>query len=157
LGDYRPGLIAAQEHQVCHPYVEVGIDKATLRAVADDLGLVDLKDLPAAPCLSSRVTTGIAIDASLLPVINQVEEALRKQLTDQYSLEGVRCRIREGEVAIQLESSVGIGFLSGQFDESAVVVRKLFEQAGFPDQVQTVVFEPYEKGSAFLIETLDVS
>ena len=62
-----------------------------------------------------------------------------------------------GEVAIQLESSVGIGFLSGQFDESAVVVRKLFEQAGFPDQVQTVVFEPYEKGSAFLIETLDVS
>ena len=125
--------------------------------MADDLGLVDLKDLPAAPCLSSRVTTGIAIDASLLPVINQVEEALRKQLTVQYSLEGVRCRIREGEVAIQLESSVGIGFLSGQFDESAVVVRKLFEQAGFPDQVQTVVFEPYEKGSAFLIKTLDFS
>ena len=157
LGDYRPGLIAAQEHLVCHPYVEVGIDKATLRAIADDLGLADLKDLPAAPCLSSRVTTGIAIDASLLPVINQVEEALRKQLTDQYSLKGVRCRIRVGEVAIQLESSVGIEFLSGQFDESAVVVRKLFEQAGFPGQVQTVVFEPYEKGSAFLIETLDVS
>ena len=122
-----------------------------------DLGLEDLKDLPAAPCLSSRVTTGIAIDASLLPVINEVEETLRKQLTDQYSLQGVRCRIREGEVAIQLESTADIGFGSGQFDESAAVVRELFVQAGFPDQVQAVLFEPYEKGSAFLIETLDVS
>ena len=157
LGDYRPGLIAAQEHQVCHPYVEVGIDKSTLRDVADDLGLEDLKDLPAAPCLSSRVTTGIAIDASLLPVINEVEEILRKQLSGQYALEGVRCRIREGEVAIQLESSADIRFFSGQFDESAAVVRELFVHAGFPSQVQTVVFEPYEKGSAFLIETLDVS
>jgi hypothetical protein len=103
------------------------------------------------------VTTGIAIDASLLPVINEVEETLRKQLTDQYSLQGVRCRIREGEVAIQLESAADIGFASDQFDESAAVVRELFVQAGFPDQVQAVLFEPYEKGSAFLIETLDVS
>jgi uncharacterized protein len=157
LGDYRPGLVAAEEHQVCHPYVEVGIDKSTLRAVADDLGLEDLKDLPAAPCLSSRVTTGIAIDASLLPVINEVEEHLRKQLTDQYSLQGIRCRIREGEVAIQLESTIDIDFGSDQFDESASVVRELFLQAGFPDQVQTVVFEPYEMGSAFIIETLEVS
>ncbi len=157
LGDYRPGLVAAEEHQVCHPYVDVGIDKSTLRAVADDLGLEDLKDLPAAPCLSSRVTTGIAIDASLLPVINEVEEHLRKQLTAPYSLEGVRCRIREGEVAIQLESNLDIDFGSGQFDESASVVRELFVQAGFPGQVQAVVFEPYEKGSAFLIETLEVN
>ena len=156
LGDYRPGLVAAREHQVCHPYVDVGIDKSTLRDIADDLGLEDLKDLPAAPCLSSRVTTGIAIDASLLPVINEVEEILRKQLSGQYALEGVRCRIREGEVAIQLESSDDIRFFSGQFDESAAVVRELFAHAGFPSQVQTVVFEPYEKGSAFLIETLDV-
>lgn len=157
LGDYRPGLVAAEEHQVCHPYVEVGIDKATLRAVADDLGLEDLKDLPAAPCLSSRVTTGIAIDALLLPVINEVEEHLSKELNDQYSLQGVRCRIREEEVAIQLESAIDIDFGSGQFDEFASVVREIFVQAGFPERVQAVVFEPYEMGSAFLIETLEVS
>ncbi len=157
LGDYRPGLVAAEEHQVCHPYVEVGIDKPTLRVIADDLGLEDLKDLPAAPCLSSRVTTGIAIDASLLPVINEVEEHLRKQLTEPYFLQGVRCRIREGEVAIQLESTIDIDFGSGQFDESASVVREFFVHAGFPGQVHAVVFEPYEKGSAFLIETLEVS
>ncbi len=157
LGDYRPGLVAAEEHQVCHPYVEVGIDKSTLRVIADDLGLEDLKDLPAAPCLSSRVTTGIAINASLLPVINEVEEHLRKQLTEPYSLQGVRCRIREGEVAIQLESTIDIDFGSGQFDESASVVREFFVHGGFPNQVHAVVFEPYEKGSAFLIETLEVS
>ena len=73
LGDYRPGLIAAEEHQVCHPWVELGIDKQGLRGIAAELGLDDLKDLPAAPCLSSRVTTGIAIDAALLPIIDEAE------------------------------------------------------------------------------------
>ena len=49
LGDYRPGLIAAEEHKVRHPYVEADIDKDDIRAIARTLGLVDLQDLPAAP------------------------------------------------------------------------------------------------------------
>ena len=62
LGDFRPGLAAAAEHAVRHPYVECGIDKPAVRAIAAGLGLDDLAELPAAPCLSSRVETGIAID-----------------------------------------------------------------------------------------------
>ncbi len=157
LGDYRPGLIAAQERGVCHPYLDVGLDKATVRKVAGEMSLEDLKDLPAAPCLSSRVTTGIAIDSSLLPVVNQVEEMLRKQLAVSYALQGLRCRIREGEVAIQLESETEIDFSIGLFTEHVALVRRLFERAGFGKQVRRVVFEPYKKGSAFLIETLNVS
>ena len=72
LGDYRPGLSAAQEHQVCHPYVECGVSKASLRQIALNLGLTDLHDLPAAPCLSSRIETGITINPNVLPVINEV-------------------------------------------------------------------------------------
>ena len=34
LGDYRPGLQAASEHGVRHPYVEAGMDKAAVRALA---------------------------------------------------------------------------------------------------------------------------
>ena len=83
LGDYRPGLIAAAEHQVRHPYVEAGIDKETLRRVAGALGLHDLKDLPAAPCLSSRVTTGIPIDAELLPLIDRAEREAWLLLEDR--------------------------------------------------------------------------
>ena len=31
LGDFRPGLAAAAEHAIRHPYVECGIDKSTVR------------------------------------------------------------------------------------------------------------------------------
>ncbi len=156
LGDYRPGLVAAEEHQVCHPYVEVGVDKQTLREVAGELGLQDLKDLPAAPCLSSRVTTGIAIDAGMLPVINQVEEQLWRLLSSEFELQGVRCRIREGEVGIQVETDTSPDYqqLHTRYSNP---VKELFIAAGYPEQVATVVFEPYLKGSAFLIETLQVA
>lgn len=156
LGDYRPGLIAAEEHQVCHPYVEVGVDKQSLRQVAGELGLDDLKDLPAAPCLSSRVTTGIAIDAKMLPVIDQVEETLWEKLSLEVALKGIRCRVRENEVVIQLEtmSTPDYKNLTAQY---AGLVKGLFVDAGFSDQASLVSFEPYEKGSAFLIETLEVA
>ena len=156
LGDYRPGLIAAEEHQVCHPYVEVGVSKAMLREVANELGLDDLKDLPAAPCLSSRVTTGIPIDEKMLPVINEVEELLWQDLSLELALKGIRCRIREKEVAIQVETISAIDFAMLAEKFSGTVVDQ-FTAAGFSDQVASVVFEPYEKGSAFLIETLEVT
>lgn len=156
LGDYRPGLIAAQEHQVCHPYVEVGIDKATLRAIAAELNLGDLKDLPAAPCLSSRVTTGIEIDGKLLPVINEVEQLLAAQLANRMVIEGIRCRIREGEVAIQIEAAQAINFGTSEFDREIEMVRSVFMASGYERQVDRVVFEPYEKGSAFLINIQEV-
>ena len=157
LGDYRPGLIAASEHQVCHPWVETGVDKQTLREVADELGLHGLKDLPAAPCLSSRVTTGIAIDPAILPLVNRVEEALRTSLSREIDLVGIRCRIREREVAIQIETGESPDYEALAGSGYAGQVKSLFTAAGYADQVTSVVFEPYRRGSAFLIETLEIS
>jgi uncharacterized protein len=34
LGDYRPGLLAASERAVVHPYIEAGMDKPSVRALA---------------------------------------------------------------------------------------------------------------------------
>ena len=62
LGDFRPGLKAADEHRVRHPFVEAGLAKSDVRALARELRLDDLAELPAAPCLSSRVETGIAVE-----------------------------------------------------------------------------------------------
>ena len=39
LGEYRPGLNAARDHDVRHPFVEAGIDKASIRVLALELGL----------------------------------------------------------------------------------------------------------------------
>ncbi|MCJ2085087.1 adenine nucleotide alpha hydrolase [Methylobacterium sp. E-005] len=73
LGEYRPGLDAARAHGVRHPYVEAGFDKAAVRRLARDLGLGAVAELPSAPCLSSRVETGIAIEPETLTFIHAVE------------------------------------------------------------------------------------
>src|SRR5437763_3377140 len=71
LADYRPGLAAASALNVYHPYVDAGVDKAGVRRIAHALGLDDLAELPSAPCLSSRIETGLAIDPAVLGLVNE--------------------------------------------------------------------------------------
>lgn len=156
LGDYRPGLIAAKEHRVRHPFVEAEITKDMLRAIARSLKLTDLAELPAAPCLSSRITTGIAIDANLLPIINDIETGLWETLPEDLGVKGVRCRIRTAEVALEIEASADL-------DDEAPWARKARSLAadrliggGYEDHAHRIVIEPYRRGSAFLVETLEV-
>jgi uncharacterized protein len=156
LGDYRPGLVAAEEHRVVHPWVEAGIDKATLRDIAKSLGLEDLHDLPAAPCLSSRVTTGIAIDPAVLPLINEVEQALWEQLQAALPLKGIRCRIRPEGVAIEVETESPLDDKADYAEEARATVRRIFGSQGHAQVALSVSIEPYQRGSAFLVETLQV-
>ena len=155
LDDYRPGLIAAEEQGVCHPYVELDIDKANLRLIAAELLLNDLKELPAAPCLSSRVTTGIVIDPGLLPIVDVVEEAVRQRLMETVDLKAVRCRIREREVGLQIDTNELLG--AEIKAELIVSVREIFAREGYGEQATHVVIEPYKKGSAFLLEAIEVA
>jgi uncharacterized protein len=156
LGDYRPGLVAATEHQVCHPYVDVKIDKQTLRAIAKHLGLNDLYDLPAAPCLSSRVETGIAIDPQLLPVINEAEELLWENLQLFIPIKGVRCRIRKNGVAIEIETPHAVDPTADYALEATRLVSERFADHGFANYTANITIEPYRRGSAFLVETLNI-
>ncbi|HIG43610.1 MAG: adenine nucleotide alpha hydrolase [bacterium] len=156
LGDYRPGLEAAAEHQVCHPYVDMQIDKATLRTIAKHLGLDDLHDLPAAPCLSSRVETGIAINPLLLPIINEAEKVLWENLQLLLPLRGVRCRIRQTGVAIEIESSENIDPTADYSLKATELVAQIFADKGFPSYTANIIIEPYQRGSAFLVETLTI-
>jgi len=99
LSDFRPGLKAAAERGVVHPYVEAGLDKAAVYAIAASLGLTDLERLPAQPCLASRVETGIAINADDLAFIDAVESRLAAQLPQGAV---IRCRVTHAGVAIEL-------------------------------------------------------
>ena len=156
LGDYRPGLVAAEEHSVVHPYVEVAMSKDQLREVAKTLSLSDLQGLPAAPCLSSRVTTGIAIDADILPVINEAEEALWESLQLYLPLKAVRCRIQPDAISVQIDTPATLDPAGDYNTEAKDIVSRIFSAHGFENYLQTVSVEPYKKGSAFLIETLAV-
>jgi uncharacterized protein len=76
LGDYRPGLAAADEHGVRSPLAELGIGKAGVRALALLMN-VSIHDKPASPCLSSRVRYGEEVTAEKLAGIDRGESLLR--------------------------------------------------------------------------------
>jgi uncharacterized protein len=77
LGDFRPGLTAANEQAVRHPLVEVGMTKADVRAASAVLGL-DTWDKPASPCLASRFPYGTAITHERLQRVEAAENVLRQ-------------------------------------------------------------------------------
>jgi uncharacterized protein len=99
LSDFRPGLRAADEHRVLHPYVDAGLAKSDIYALASELGLGDLERLPAQPCLASRVETGIRISADDLAFIDRVETMLARHLGADAVL---RCRVTRRGIVIEL-------------------------------------------------------
>jgi uncharacterized protein len=143
LADYRPGLDAARRHGVRHPYIEAQIDKATVRSLARDLGLGDIAELPASPCLASRVETGIAIDPATLRFINCVELMIGAALAPRT----VRCRVRTGAVVIELDEQT-LGRLA---DPDADGLRQEIATLWPPaTPAPPIRFAPYRTGSAFI-------
>ena len=71
LGDYRPGMRAAREASILSPYIELGIDKETIRGLCAYYGL-EIADKPAMPCMSSRIIYGEEVT---LEKLNQIEKA----------------------------------------------------------------------------------
>jgi pyridinium-3,5-biscarboxylic acid mononucleotide sulfurtransferase len=144
LGDYRPGLEAAKTYRVRHPFVEAGIDKAMVRALAAELGLGDIAELPAAPCLSSRVETGLAIEVPVLRMIEEAEILLRETLAPRT----VRCRVRRAGIVAELDPDALEAMTEAMRDSLSRVLRALAEKHGLGPR--PVAFAPYRTGSAFL-------
>ncbi|MBV8096842.1 MAG: hypothetical protein JO110_27075 [Acetobacteraceae bacterium] len=143
LGEYRPGLDAAREHSVRHPFVEAEIDKSGVRALAARLGLGGIATLPASPCLSSRVETGLAIDAAVLKMIEDAERLLR----DTLSPGTVRCRVRAHGVVVELDGE-SLAALDGATE--ATLRAHMVGLAGRIGLKLPVSFAPYRTGSAFI-------
>ncbi len=74
--DFRPGQRAAAEHHVAAPLADAGLDKAEIRALAQEAGL-RIWDKPASACLSSRIEYGRRVTTEALRQVEDAEEALR--------------------------------------------------------------------------------
>ncbi|WP_428377893.1 hypothetical protein [Lichenicoccus sp.] len=142
LGDYRPGLQAARLHGVRHPFVEAGIDKATVRRIARLLGLGTLAELPSAPCLSSRIETGIAIEPATLALVHDVERTVTRRLRPAT----VRCRVRAEGMVVELDAPSLEALPAGRSD----LLREIEAMARRAGELRPVRFAPYRTGSAFL-------
>lgn len=143
LDDFRPGLRAAEQYAVRHPYVEVGIDKATIRNIARILNLQELSELPASPCLSSRVETGIRIDGDWLKAINAIEQNIRYS----QNVDTVRCRICREGIVIELTASTLSQLDDHQRREIESMVQSTIPQITGRHSVR---FREYRMGSAFV-------
>lgn len=96
LGDYRPGLEAAKEHEVLSPLSECKLVKPDIRAIAAHYDLF-IWNKPASPCLSSRVPYGEPITREKLRMIEEAENIL-----NDHGYEEVRVRFMGGDAKIEV-------------------------------------------------------
>lgn len=140
VGDYRPGAGAAAEAGARAPLKAVGLTKAEIRAASLELGL-PTADKPEAPCLSSRIPYGEAVDPRKLAVIEAAEDHLRA-----LGCREVRVRLHETGVGYLGRIELGAGELV-QFvtrPDREEILRKLRE-AGL--SIVTLDLAGYRRGS----------
>jgi uncharacterized protein len=94
LGDHRPGMKAAAEHQVRSPLIDEQIGKRTVRELARYWNL-SVAEKPASPCLASRIAYGIEVTESRVAMI-ELAESLIRELT---GLQVLRVRLESNELA----------------------------------------------------------
>jgi uncharacterized protein len=76
LSDFRPGQRAAAEAGARAPLAEAGLTKEDVRALSRELGL-PTAELPASPCLSSRLPYGTPVTLEALRRVERAEAAVR--------------------------------------------------------------------------------
>ena len=94
LGDHRPGMIAATQHQVRSPLLEVGLTKAEVRELALEWNL-PVWDKPASPCLSSRIAYGVQVTPERVARVDAAEVWLR----DLLGIRELRVRLEANDLA----------------------------------------------------------
>lgn len=74
--DYRPGNRAAIVFKVHAPLMEAEMTKNDIRCLSRDLGL-QTADIPASPCLASRIAYGLQVTEENLKQVEHAEDFLR--------------------------------------------------------------------------------
>ncbi|MGA7382220.1 MAG: ATP-dependent sacrificial sulfur transferase LarE [Terriglobales bacterium] len=139
-GDFRPGQIAAERHQVAAPLLDAGLTKQEIRDLARDAGL-RIWDKPASACLSSRIEYGRPVTRAVLSVVEQGEDALRalgfRQFRVRHHGDIVRIEIAADEMPRALAA------------EMATEFTRIFKSLGF--KFVTLDLEGFRSGSMNLL------
>ena len=148
IGDWRPGLVAAQEHDVVHPLLEAAVTKAQVRELARALGVPSAEKV-ASPCLASRVPHGTPVDPETLRQIDAAEQAVRAL---GYSVLRVRHHGELGKLELAADE-LDRALHAGQRQAIAAAIRS----AGYSRTA--IDLEPFRSGNltaAFRGRTLNV-
>ncbi len=93
--DFRPGTKAADVYGIRAPLVEAQMTKKDIRDLSRKFDL-PTADLPASPCLASRITYGLEITQQRLNQVEQAEEFLR-------GLDLLEFRVRHHDTIARIE------------------------------------------------------
>ena len=111
----RPGLEAAREHGVRSPFLDVGMGKSEIRALARTLGLPNW-DKPALACLASRLPTGTGVTVERLTQVDRCEAGVRAlgfaQVRARYHGATVRLEVPPGDLPRFADPAVQVGALA---------------------------------------------
>lgn len=135
-GDFRPGQVAATQHNVAAPLLQSGLNKQDIRQLAREAGL-RVWDKPASACLSSRIEYGRPVTREALSVIEQGEDALRRLGFRQF-----RVRHHGNIVRIEIAAEEMPRALS---PEMAAEFTRVFKALGF--KFVTLDLEGFRSGS----------
>jgi uncharacterized protein len=124
LGDYRPGLKAADQYEVLSPLADCEFEKEDIRKMAQHFNLKEW-DKPASPCLSSRFPYGESISAEKLKMVEKAES-----LINSHGFSDVRARYMGGKVSIEVPQTE-IDRLSALMPQ----ISTTFEDYGFSEVV----------------------
>jgi uncharacterized protein len=94
LGDHRPGMQAAKDHNIRSPLIEAGLNKVAVRALARFWNL-SVAEKPASPCLSSRIAYGVEVTEERVQRVEHAE-AFLKSVT---GIQELRVRHEANELA----------------------------------------------------------
>jgi len=95
MDDFRPGNKAAKIYGVRSPLMEAQMNKDDIRNMSRKLNL-PTADIPASPCLASRVIYGLEITEQRLKQVEEAEDFLRK-------LGFVEFRVRHHDTIARIE------------------------------------------------------
>lgn len=112
VGDYRPGMAAAESRGIRAPMVELGFTKADVRTLSKQWGLPTW-DMPASACLSSRIPYGTPVTPEALHQIDRAEQFLKARGFAQ-----VRVRHHEDIARIEVAPEDLARFFDGGTNEA---------------------------------------
>lgn len=102
LQEDRPGLAAASEEGIEHPFVEAGMGALEIHRLGLALGAAEGEN-PSDSCLATRIPPGTGITPELLELVGRIESPLRPHARGR-----IRARPVDGEIVLEFTSIDGL-------------------------------------------------
>ena len=138
LSDYRPGMQALQELNICTPYIEFNINKEEIREISKFYKL-KVQSKPSMACFSSRIPYNQIINEEKLEMIREGEKFLK----NTFNLKQLRVRLHNEKLARIELLSEDIPIIVN--NENIKRITNEFKKLGF--YYITIDLEGYRSGS----------